>query len=169
MKQIIYFALSCLMGLGGVAEENTARPVEYKVERIAAQLPEGSDQAAKFLWEIFSKDGPNGVSAPRMKEWRRLQTQAVTELVAKARSAGMEADALQAVLEKIDADRGSLAIVPVGAYRTVQGQRPVWIVVCKWEIEAKAPDSHLDAWLGHTRMFAYDLNTLARVAFKTCM
>ena len=62
-------------------------------------------------------------------------------------------------------DTGLEGTIPVGAYlaRTTTG--PCWIIVCKWEM---AHHEHLDAQLGHIRIWAVDCATHKSIGFTGC-
>lgn len=160
-----------LVALGCGVHCFAAAPVlpEARVEIFDEEMPTAIEPAKQFVWERFSKKDEKEAQTPdfRVAEWESLRDRYAADLVARAKAAGLEADRLAAVLKTIDKERGSLAVVPLEAYRGRQGNRQVWVVFCRWEIAGGKLSPNLR--LGHQRVFAYDMSTLERVAFETCM
>lgn len=169
MKIFASCALGCAIALSAFAANPPPAPAsEVVVESLALSLPTDSRAAAKVLWDSFAnRPAERKFTGIPVAGWRQLYPEFAETLVHRAAEEKLEAEALGRVLKDIDQKRGSLALVPVGAYRATQGEKAIWIVVCKWEIEKAA--SKAEYLLGHVRMFAYDIQTLKQVAFKTCM
>jgi hypothetical protein len=143
---------------------------DLRVSRIEENLPAPRSAADRFLWSRFS-NREREVDTPDIKlsAWGSIRDAHAAGMIALARKTDLEADALEQILNRIDSERRGLAIVPMEAYQTSQGARQIWIVVCRWEIQATNSNSFPNSRLGHVRIFAYDLTTLELVAFKTCM
>lgn len=169
MKTLLFAALllSPLIPMTGAEAKKPASASNVTVARLDVSLPADADAAADVLWTTFAnKPAEQQFSGVTVQGWRQRHGEFAEELVRRAASLKLEADALRRILDKVDQERGSLAVLPIGAYRASQGAKAVWIVVCKWEIESTG--SNPNVRLGHVRMFAYDLVTLERVAFRTC-
>lgn len=170
MKAFASGALSCAIILSAFAADTTppVSAADVVVEPLALSLPRESQAAAKVLWTSFAnKPAEQKLASITVVGWRQLYSEFAEALVRRAAEAKLEAEALGRVLTDIDQKRGSLALMPIGAYRATQGEKAIWIVVCKWEIESAASNPKIR--LGHVRIFAYDILTIEQVAFKTCM
>ena len=62
-------------------------------------------------------------------------------------------------------DTGMEGTIPVGAYLAHTTAGPCWIIVCKWEM---AHPEHLDAQLGHIRIWAVDCASHKIIGFTGC-
>jgi hypothetical protein len=170
MKTLLFLLLTASIVPAGISAEMTPQPshTDVTVERLTLNLPSDDRAAAQTLWRSFSNQpAERKFTVVPVHDCRRVYPKYVDELVRRAANAKLESDSLQRILNAIDQKRGSLAVLPVGAYRATQGTKAIWIVVCKWEIESAG--SNPDIRLGHVRMFAYDVATIEQVAFKTCM
>ena len=160
---------SALLASGLTADDvSPPLPQAARMARLEKQLPTDRREAESFLWSEFAKDEKE-MDVPDLKvaAWQSLRDAYVSALVSDAKASGMEADALLRILKRIDSERQTLALVPVEAYRTTQGTRNVWIVICRWEMESLRANANVR--MGHVRMFAYDIESLERLAFRTCM
>lgn len=163
MKSPIIPALIALVATHGVQAATANRP-QTLVTQVEQPLPSSPFEADAFLWDTYAKNA--SLDVVTLAEWESARARYTGSLVLAATLAGLEAGSLETILKRIDAERGSLAIVPMKAYRTTQGSRDIWVVLCRWEIaKVTAP---ANARVGHVRVLAYDIATTERVAFATC-
>jgi len=143
---------------------------EIVVRKLDAQLPVKEEEIWGFLWTQFANKPEEEKFAKLTTEgWQARFHEYEKILVKKAKRKSLDGDSLEKCLTEIfDSPKDELAYLPVGAYSTVQGTNPVWIVVVKWEISGPINDGqYLE--LGHVRMFAFDARNFKQIGFCTCM
>lgn len=189
-----------VIGLGAAETDRSKRKGtenDVQVGRLSGTIPEGSKAADAFVWDAFSKRPETELfNHYSTRGWRRNYESFSAALVEKAKVQHYEWESLRSCLTKLpkepvaQSEPEEVAYLPIGAYRTTQGKREVWIVFCLWEYDTDpakleappvvaipgaplapiAPSRPLE-WptVGHIRMFTYDLAGTALIGFVTCM
>lgn len=78
------------------------------------------------------------------------------------------AESLQQCLVVVSNRLVGLPHLPVGGYSTKQGDRPVWIIVVKWEWEGGDEKMRPSAPMVHTQVFAFDSQKRSIIGFTSC-
>jgi hypothetical protein len=159
----------------GAKEDTTPNGVVVKVFKTS--LPNHENERANFLTgAFFNKPEEEKFSKFTTENWSSNYTVFAKALVQKADDLKLDSASLRKDLDLILKDaRDKLVYLPVGAYQTRLGDKPVWIITVKWE---ENPES----WgkgaftkgvdppppLIHIRAFAFDQETSERLAFATC-
>lgn len=140
-------------------------PDSVVVKLLESPCPADPEEGGKFLWDTFAnKPEEQRFSSYTTKNWRKVFTAFSDALIQKAEAQHLESNSLRKVLDLVQADAGEeTAYLPVGAYRTTQGDNPVWIVVVKWEYASDDGSS-----LGHICIFSFDQTTLEMTGRCSC-
>src|SRR5689334_9630799 len=120
MKILTFLILShlILFYAFGIEASDLPSSSDVTVERLALSLPGDARTATHVLWTSFAnKQAERRFGSLVVQGWRQHYARFVDELVNRAASEKLEADALRHILEDIDQKRGTLAALPVGAYR----------------------------------------------------
>jgi hypothetical protein len=172
---------------------------DVQVDRLPQAIPSEQGAADGFIWDTFSKRPEIRLFLHyTTQDWRKKYDLFAQSLIAKAEKQGFEANSLKQCLAKLLNERVSqgarqeIGYLPIGAYRTTQDGKQVWVIFCLWEYaddpskakndflapmedHAKTthtpPISHRPAtWptVGHIRMFTYDLSSTELIGFVTC-
>jgi hypothetical protein len=127
-------------------------PEAVTVSELPQPLPVNSGEEMRFLNDLLVRH--TRFFSVSMKDWNSKVEAFRAVLMKKATEAGLNAESLHKVLLHVDASRQGKRL-PVAAYSTTFGGRPVWIVC---------------AMLGggHWETFAYTTDDMSEVGGTTC-
>ncbi|MCX7004852.1 MAG: hypothetical protein NTV22_16480 [bacterium] len=124
-----------------------------------------------ILWDVYATyQPPNAFDCMTTEQWQSNWVYFASALYDRAYQQKLPCDTLvDCFASVLKSRRENTAILPVCAYFVKAGQRPVWIIFCKWELEkldgldgiAFQPLSHICVW-------ALDADTGTVLSFVTC-
>lgn len=110
--------ISSVLTASEVAVKKNGTVANIVVEDTKILLPTDKTAASQILWkEYANKESEKIFAHIKVDGWRDKYSEFVKVLVSKARDAKLEDRALARILNDIDNNRKSLAMLPVGAYR----------------------------------------------------
>jgi len=121
-----------------------------------------------ILWDVYATyQPPNAFDCMTTEQWQSNWVYFAGTLYDKAHQQKLPCDTLADCFASVlKSRRESTAILPVCAYFVKAGQRPVWIIFCKWEIDKL--DGVAFQALSHICIWALDAGTGTVLSFVTC-
>ncbi len=132
---------------------------------LSTPLPADSTALDSFLWHNFVKGADCDRFDCPLLGWRERARSFATALVQKARTDSLDAQSLQICLDKVLADAGGTAYLPIGASSATYRGVPAWVIVVKWEYASSLPR---DVLL-HARVYVLDAKHGRQLGFWTCL
>lgn len=172
LRILIFIAAASSVSWAGEAPKEGTKS-DVVVGRIAEALPAKGHDLNRWLSDQFgNKPLETQFRHNSITNWETNYKAFGSELVQRARTAGLQADILGKALDTIpsigdpragfEEDQGTIAYLPVGAYSAILQGKPVWIVVVKWAAVG------ISETFGHIRIYVFDQDTGKVVGFSTC-
>ena len=166
MRAFVIFAAIGLLLLSQAAEGKSSKNTAVFAV-LDTPLPVDPNQMEEFLWkQVATRPEAGNFPSASTSKWKEKFRRCADTIVRKAADQKLDSVSLRKVLNAVFAhSEGKLAYLPVGAYRTTMGDRPVWIVTVRWEypfINDRPTEFY------HVRVFVFDESALTQVGFVTC-
>ena len=170
MKIIVAIIISLFIFTDLYAQELSENVI---VSSLSESLPTSKGKLEEFLWNNFAnKPSEQLFSAVTTENWEQKYDIYSKSLVTKAKNLKYDHEFLSDCLATVKKhSKKKIAYLPVGAYFATINNKPVCIIVVKWEYPGtyKAENGKIEYFfLGHIRMFVYNKN-IELVGYNTCM
>lgn len=121
----------------------------------------------EFLWkQVATRPEAGNFGSASTRRWKEKYKRCAATLIRKAATQNLDAVSLGEVLDLVFAhSERKLAYLPVAAYHSTMGDRPIWIVTVRLELPL-INDRPTEFY--HVRVFVFDESALTQVGFITC-
>ena len=180
------------------ADQKRGDEKDVIVARLPLSIPDKEPETEEFIWDLFSARPETELFIHySTQEWRKNFDIFSASLISKARKGGFEFKSLEICLRKflkrpMAHDQVETGYLPIGAYRTTQGTKEVWILFCLWEyandpaklvppptlellgetqIQTKPEVQPFKAqWptVGHICMLTFDIKSIEFIGYVSC-
>lgn len=160
------FISICLLLLSQAADGKSSKDTAV-LAVLDTPLPIDPNQMEEFLWkQVATRPEAGNFPSVSTRKWKEKYRRCVDTLIREAATQKLDSVSLRKVLDLVLAhSEDKLAYLPVAAYHSMMGDRPIWIVTVRWEfplISGRPTEFY------HIRVFVFDESALTQVGFVTC-